>query len=325
MYVLRFKTGGWRRHSHVLVWALLALCAPLRAQTVDAPRVGELAPPFDLVTKGPEHIASSDFVGKRAQFWILQGEQPLAKADDALVKAAQKALTQGIAPIVIGSDQTVWPAPFQTLRDDSKALSRIFGAPMFVAVDRAGWVRDVEPLPLQTDDPDSFALRFLLERTADPTPIFEVGKAAPDFCIRDANGIWRRLSSLRGRKNLVLTFFPRCFTGKCKSHLSSLRDSFGSFQLADTEVWAVSVDPAGGETGQKAFAQSLQLPFPMLPDEGRNLCFLYGAVTTPTDLAKRQSVLIDKDGIVRFIDREVAPETHGEDLLAHLKELGMMP
>lgn len=306
------------------LWALLVLCASVKAQTVEGPRVGEVAPAFDLAAEGGKRIASRDFLGQRAQFWIVGGD---AKLDGAVVKAAQNAMGQGVTPLFVASKAKTeaWPAPFQTVRDVSKTLSRAFGAPAFVAVDRAGWVRDVEPLPAAEGDPQAFTLRFLLERSTDPTPAFAVGRPAPDFCLRDADGVWRRLSSLRGRKNLVLTFFPRCFTGRCKTHLSSLRDSFGAFQLADTEVWAVSVDAAGGGKGQKAFAQSLQLPFPMLPDEGRNLCFLFDAVQTPTDLAKRQSVLIDKDGIVRFIDREVAPEAHGDDLLGHMKELGMMP
>lgn len=311
----------------VLAGTLLIVCAPLQAQTGEGPRVGEVAPAFELMDKDGKPVASRDFLGQRAQFWIVNGDDSLGKADNTVVSAAGKAVAQGVAPVFVasGAGSGAWPAPFQTLHDDSKILSRAFGAPTFVAVDRAGWLRDIEPLPTATNDPQSFALRFLLERTPDPTPVFALGKPAPDFCLRDANGIWRRLSSLRGRKNLVLTFFPRCFTGKCKTHLSSLRDSFGAFQLADTEVWAVSIDPAQGEKGQKAFAQSLHLPFPLLPDEGRNLCFLFNAVQTPTDLAKRQSVLIDKEGIVRFIDCEVAPETHGEDLLSHLKELGMIP
>ena len=322
----RFKARGQSRLYRALCGAVLLLCAPLRAQTITAPRVGEVAPPLDCLGEGGKRVTTGDFVGKRSQFWIVQNKQPEVKADDAVAKAAQGVVARGIALLLIGpSSVTSWPSPFQTLLDGQNTITTRFDAPTFVAVDRAGWVRDVETLPQTADDPQAFALRFLLERSPDPTPAFEVGKAAPDFCVPDANGLWRRLSSLRGRKNLVLTFFPRCFTGKCKSHLSSLRDSFGAFQLADTEVWAVSVDAAEGEKGQKAFAQSLQLPFPMLPDEGRNLCFLYGAAQTTTDLAKRQTVLIDKDGIVRFVDREVAPDTHGDDILAHLKELGMMP
>ncbi len=306
----------------------MALCVPSQAQTrQEGPRVGEIVPDIIPGDNEKRRVDTHSFLGKRSQFWIIPGSRTSPKADSEVPHAAQTAVNRGIATIVMADPGgKVWPTPFQTSYSTANvAFVYFYGTRKFVAIDKAGWLRDVEPLPSATVDPDSFALRFLLERTPDPTPAFEIGKPAPDFCMPDADGVWRRLSSLRGRKNLVLTFFPRCFTGKCKSHLSSLRDSFGAFQLADTEVWAVSVDPAAGDTGQKAFSDSLQLPFPLLPDVGRNLCFLYGAVETPTDLAKRMSVLVDKDGIVRFIDRDVAPETHGEDLLAHLKELKMTP
>ncbi len=65
--------------------------------------------------------------------------------------------------------------PFQTLRDGSKKLSRALGVPVFVAVDRAGWVRDVESLPTADSDPQSFALRFLLERPAYEAALAELG------------------------------------------------------------------------------------------------------------------------------------------------------
>ena len=106
--------------------------------------------------------------------------------------------------------------------------------------------------------------------------------------------------------------------------MSSLRDNFSRFVVAQTEIWAVSVDPGDGETGQKAFANSLGLPFALLPDENRNICLLYGAVQTPDQLAARQSVLIDKDGIVRWIDRNVQAATHGEDVLQKMVALGML-
>ncbi len=298
---------------------LLATATLVHAQ--DAPRVGELAPSFSLVGQNNVPTTSDEFWG-RSQFWILEGDTQYLMPSASVARGAA---AKNIAPLFITPNTVIWPAPFQTLRDELNTLAKLFGAPTFVAVDRAGWVRDIEPLPLGADDPGAFALRFLLERSPDPTPAFSVGKPAPDFCLRDAGGIWRRLSSLRGRKNLVLTFFPRCFTGKCKSHLGSLRDNFGAFQLNDTEIWAVSTDAATGEQGQNAFARSLGTTFPMLPDVGRNVCFLFDTVQTPTDLAKRQSVLIDKDGIVRFVDREIVPETHGEDLLARLQALGMIP
>ncbi len=105
--------------------------------------------------------------------------------------------------------------------------------------------------------------------------------------------------------------------------MSSLRDNFPGLVATQTEVWAVSVDPAEGEKGQKAFVDYLHLPFSLLPDVNRNVCLLYGAAQNPDQLAARQSVLIDKNGVVRWIDHAVNPSIHAQDVLAKLKELGL--
>lgn len=136
------------------------------------------------------------------------------------------------------------------------------------------------------------------------------------------NGKVQRLRDYRGR-NLLLTFFPKCFTGGCISHLSSLRDHQKQLDAANTRVLAVSVDAAGGAKGQKAFAANLNLPFPLIPDTGRNLSILYGAAHSPQQMASRMSVLIDGNGTVRWIDRGIDVKTHGADVLAKIKSLGL--
>lgn len=86
----------------------------------------------------------------------------------------------------------------------------------------------------------------------------------------------------------------------------------------------VSFDPAAGERGQLGFAKQLNLDFPLVPDTGRNLAMLYeAAFNTQQPVPSRMSVLIDKDGIVRHIDRAVSVRTHGPDILAKMRELGM--
>ena len=159
-------------------------------------------------------------------------------------------------------------------------------------------------------------------RTA--TTALQVGQVAPDFALRDMNGALQTLAARRRQRNLLLTFFPKCFTGGCANHLSSLRDVKAQLDAAQTDVLAVSVDPADGEKGQKAFAAQWQLNFPLLPDTDRKLSLLYGAAQTPTDLDSRMTVLIDKSGIIRWIDRDVNVKTHGADVLAKMRELGMM-
>jgi peroxiredoxin len=58
---------------------------------------------------------------------------------------------------------------------------------------------------------------------------------------------------------------------------------------------------------------------------GRNVAMLYEAAYSPQQPAPvRLSVLIDRDGIVRFIDRSISVRTHGPDMIAKMRELGMV-
>lgn len=189
-----------------------------------------------------------------------------------------------------------------------------------VAIDRAGFIRRIDKV---TDGAKQIRAQIL--QVGDPTPKVEVGKVAPDFSMMDMNGIVRRLSDLRGKKNLLLTFFPKCFTGGCTNHLTSIQKENLSYLASETETWAVSVDPAEGEKGQLAFAARWGFQFPLIPDEGRNLSILYGAAENPQQLASRMSVLIDKDGIVRLIDKNVDVYTHGSDIILQMRQLGMIP
>ncbi|HEX8834622.1 MAG TPA: peroxiredoxin family protein, partial [Abditibacteriaceae bacterium] len=195
-------------------------------------------------------------------------------------------------------------------------LPRLPGGISVVAIDRAGFVRAVE----SSITPEKAAERALA--LADSTPPFAEGKPAPDFTVIDMNGQERKLSALRGHKSLILTFFPKCFTGGCANHLSSLSTQFEAFEAADIEVLAVSIDPADV---QREFARRWALRFALVPDTGRNLCFLYGAAADSQALATRQTVFIDRDGIVRFIDRSVEVHSHGNDVLTRLREMKLVP
>lgn len=181
-------------------------------------------------------------------------------------------------------------------------------------------------LRIFTSDGRMCILPIYMQATATNAPAqakLAVGQPAPNFSLADATGVTRRLSDLHEKKNLLLTFFPRCFTGGCADQLASLQHELDSFARNNTEVWAVSVDPATGEEGQRAFAAKLGLSFPLLPDTQRTICKLYGAARSDNDLAARQSILIDKNGIVRWIDTEVDVHTHGADMLVKLRELGL--
>lgn len=86
----------------------------------------------------------------------------------------------------------------------------------------------------------------------------------------------------------------------------------------------MSVDPADL---QRQFAGNVGAPiegdFRFIPDTSRNLSVLYRAADDIGDISNRQSILIDKAGIVRMIDREVSVGSHGSDVLDKMRQMGL--
>jgi len=80
-----------------------------------------------------------------------------------------------------------------------------------IGIDRAGFIRDTTLVRSPRELPPALAAtaRTVLWASG---PVQE-GLPAPEFRLYDMNGQSRCLSDLRGRKNLLLAFFPKCFTG----------------------------------------------------------------------------------------------------------------
>lgn len=150
-----------------------------------------------------------------------------------------------------------------------------------------------------------------------------VGDSAPDFKVSDMKGKIRSLDTYKGKSNLLITFFPKCFTGGCANHLSSLRDHQKEFDAAQTQILAVSVDPADGEKGQLAFAKQWGFGFPFIPDTAHLMSEQFGAMKEGDERATRMTFLIDKQGVVRYVDTNVNVQTHGADMLAKIHDLGL--
>lgn len=312
---------------------------PLTFSSIQYPkfRIGDVTPRWNLKDADNKEIDNQQYLGQSPQLWVLRKFDKVVLFTDwlelaPLSKHFGNAKKQGFASyLIVSGDEASFslsgtiPQPSAELRpyilkNSLANLTDIFNpAPdsvSIVAIDRAGFIRSIQNAT--TTQLEDIAL------PGDPTPKLEVGKPAPDFSIPDMNGIVRRVSDLRGRKNLLLTFFPKCFTGGCTNHLTSIQKEYLSYIATDTEVWAVSVDAAEGEKGQIEFAKRWNLQFPLIPDVGRNVSVLYGAAQNPNQLASRMSVLIDKDGIVRLIDKQVDIYTHGSDMLLQMRRLGII-
>ncbi len=144
----------------------------------------------------------------------------------------------------------------------------------------------------------------------------KVGDKAPDFTLPSftpsAELEQISLGNFKG-KNLVIAFFPQAFTGVCTTEMCSMNDDFNAYKGMNTEVIGVSVD---GTFVQKAFAKANNINVPLLSDFNRVMIRNYDVVHPEfahgqKETAKRAVYVIDKDGLVRYV--EVTP-TPGDQL-----------
>ncbi len=148
----------------------------------------------------------------------------------------------------------------------------------------------------------------------------EEGKPAPDFELTSDTGETVRLSSLRG-KQVVLYFYPKDDTPGCTTQACGIRDAWSEFEETGAVVLGVSPDD---EESHVQFKQKFGLPFTLLADVGHRVADDYGVWgelnvngnTFPG--VKRSTFVIDENGNVARVMRDVNPNLHTADVLAAL-------
>jgi len=127
----------------------------------------------------------------------------------------------------------------------------------------------------------------------------EVGDEAPDFELNDQHNSPVRLSDFRGRKNVVLVFYPWAFTRVCTGELCAIRDELPSFQNDDVQVLSMSVDSV---MAHRVFADTEGLVYPMLSDFWPHgaVAQAYGVFDDERGAAVRGTFIIDREGIIRW-------------------------
>lgn len=150
------------------------------------------------------------------------------------------------------------------------------------------------------------------------------GQAAPDFELPDQDGNPVQLSGLRGRK-VVLYFYPKANTPGCTTQACGVRDHEGDYEHAGAVVLGVSPDPV---KAVKKFHDKQALNFTLLADEDHAVCEAYGVWVEKSMYGKtywgaqRSTFVIDEEGVVRKVIKKAKPETHDDDVLAALGDLG---
>ena len=156
------------------------------------------------------------------------------------------------------------------------------------------------------------ALVFIFKKTAFGSEDKLLGKAAPDFKLKNSYGEFVSLEQFKGEWLLVF-FYPKDDTPGCTKEACSLRDNFTEIKKLNANVVGISIDSSDSH---KEFKEKYNLPFMLLSDSDGETAKKYGALNNffIFKLAKRQSFIIDPIGVVRRVYRDVSPANHAQEI-----------
>jgi peroxiredoxin Q/BCP len=158
---------------------------------------------------------------------------------------------------------------------------------------------------------------FVVPASADE---LKVGDPAPPFSLKGSDGKTYTLAQFKGKSPVVIAWFPKAFTGGCTAECKSLRAHSKALHDLQVAYFTASVDTP---EDNKRFAESLELDYPILSDPDKTVARAYGVLPPGRPVTSRWTFYIDKEGIIRAIDKAVRTGEAGPDLAAKLKELGL--
>ncbi len=150
---------------------------------------------------------------------------------------------------------------------------------------------------------------------ADNTPL-KPGDMAPDFELMNQDKNKVKLSDYRGKKKVMLLFYPMDFSPICTEEHCAFGPAFDKLNgpNAETVLFGVSCD---SPFCHDAFRKQYNIPYDLLADPTRKMVKAYGmfAGEEPYNCGKRGTVIIDRDGKVAFYKEQPMKEPRAvEDL-----------
>jgi peroxiredoxin Q/BCP len=145
----------------------------------------------------------------------------------------------------------------------------------------------------------------------------KVGDMAPAFTLEASDGNTYELAFFRGKRAVVIAWFPKAYTRGCTVECKSLANNGHLIRKYNVAYFMASVDAVEDNAG---FARETNADFPLLSDPTKETARAYG-VLLEQGYADRQTFYIGIDGAILRIDTEVNPETSAEDMVATLAAL----
>lgn len=155
-------------------------------------------------------------------------------------------------------------------------------------------------------------------------PKLEADIKAPTFNLPASNGKNVSLEEFKGKKNVVLYFYPKDDTPGCTVEACGFRDRIKDIEKQGAVVLGVSPDYVASH---QKFIEKFKLPFLLLSDENKKTCTDYGVWVEKSVYGKkylgvaRSTFIINKEGKIAKVFEKVTPQGHDAEILEALKEI----
>jgi mycoredoxin-dependent peroxiredoxin len=152
----------------------------------------------------------------------------------------------------------------------------------------------------------------------EPRMALALGQEAPDFSLKDQHGVVVSLRQYRGKKNVVVLFYPFAFSSVCTGELAEIRDNVADFSNVSTEILAISCDSM---YVLRTYAEREGLRFPLLTDFWPHgaVARVYGNFNEQLGCARRSTFIVDREGVLRWQVSNQMPQAR--DITAYRKVL----
>lgn len=146
---------------------------------------------------------------------------------------------------------------------------------------------------------------------------YDIGDTAPDFNLEDSQENSYTLSSYKGQSPVIIYFYPKANTPGCTTEACGFRDNYSKFEENGIVVLGISVDT---KEDIREFINDHNLNFPLLSDADKKVSEKYGVLNS-IGVANRVTFIIDKEGRIAQILKDINVESHAEEVYDIAKKL----
>lgn len=134
-----------------------------------------------------------------------------------------------------------------------------------------------------------------------------VGQPAPDFTLKAHNDTEVKLSDFRGKRNVVLVFYPLDWSPVCTKEHACFVNDMKQFEQLNAQVLGVSVDSVWSH---KAYAEKMGIQYPLLADfhPRGDMAAKFGVYLADKGITGRAIVIVDKNGNVAWMKNYDIPQ-----------------